>query len=100
MAYVRDNIVRSAGGMKGVYMEATVSEGKAVFDTGLKTITHVTWYNITENAGGGYDFVTSSNRPPYNTQFFNTPVFNNGTLELSGNEIINGNAVQIWAIGE
>ena len=100
MAYVRDNLVRSAGGMKGVYMETTVSGGKAAFDTGLKTIMHATWFDITINGGAGYDFVTNSKRPTFDERYYNIPVFNNGTLEISGGLIEDGHSVQIWAIGE
>lgn len=98
MAYVRDNLVRSAGGLKGVVMQVAASGGKAVFNTGFKTINHVSWFG--GSAGGGYDFVNSAARPPYNVTYFNTPVFNDGTLELSGSLVTDGTQFQIWAIGE
>lgn len=100
MAYVRDNLARSAGGLKGEYTEVTVSGAKATFDTGFSTINYVSWFSISNGAGGGYDFVNSAKRPPYNDTYFNTPVFNNGTLELTGPLVTDGTKVQFWAIGE
>ena len=99
MAYVRDNLVRSAGGMKGVYAQVTVSGAKATFDTGFSTINHVTW-DTSRGVGGGYDFINSKNAPNYNGSYFNTPTFNNGTLELTGSIVTDGTTVQFWAIGE
>lgn len=99
MAYVRDNLVRSAGGLKGIYTEVTVSGAKAAFDTGFSTINHVTWFS-SRGAGGGYDFVNNTKCPPYNDTYFNTPTFDNGTLELTGSIVTDGTTVQFWAIGE
>ena len=99
MAYVRDNLVRSAGGLKGAYAQVTVSGAKATFDTGFSTINHVTW-NSSEGVGGGYDFTDNSKKPPYNDTYFSAPTFKNGTLELTGSIVTDGTTVQFWAIGE
>lgn len=99
MAYVRDNLVRSAGGLRGAYAKVTVSGSKATFDTGFSTINHATWVAST-GGGGGYDFINSKKAPNYNDSYFNTPTFNDGVFELTGSLITDGATVDIWAVGE
>ena len=99
MAYVKDNLVRSAVGLKGAYTEVTVSGSKVTFDTGFSTINHATWKS-TAGSGGGYDFIDRNKAPHYNDVWFNIPTFSDGVFELTGSLITDGTKVKIWAVGE
>lgn len=100
MASVKDNLPRGGAstGMKGAMASITVAGGKAVFDTGLSVIHHVTWF--ANSQGGGYDFVNSERRPAYNLAYYNDPTVSNGIITLTGGLITDGVIAQFWVVGE